>query len=60
MTQQLTHDNLPTNYKNLAIITLNVNGLFDNKKRENIFQYLKNQPALFFLLQETHSTPKAI
>ena len=45
MTQQLTHDNLPTNYKNLTIITLNLNGLFHDKKRENIFLYLQNQPV---------------
>ena len=60
MTQQLTHDNLPTNYKNLTIITLNLNGLFHDKKRENIFLYLQNQPVQIFLLQETHSTPQAI
>ena len=57
MTQQSTNNNLPRNYKNLTIITLNVNGLFDDKKRENSFQYLLNQPAQIFLLQETHSTP---
>ena len=57
MTQQSTNNNLPRNYKNLTIITLNVNGLFDDKKRENSFQYLLKQPAQIFLLRETHSTP---
>ena len=45
MTQQVTHDNIPANCKDVTIITLNINGLFDDKKKENIFQYLQNQPA---------------
>ena len=54
MTQQMTHDNIPANCKNVTIITLNINGLFDDKKKENIVQYLQNQPAQIILLQETH------
>ena len=60
MTQQMRQDNLPTNYKNLTITTLNLNGLFDDRKRDNIFQYLQKKPAQIFLLQETHSTPEVI
>ena len=60
ITQQTRQGNLPTNYKNLTIITLNVNGLFDDKKKYNNFHYLQNKRAQILLLQETHSTPDAI
>ena len=41
---------------NLTITSLNVNGLSDEKKRTNIYQFLKNKTADIILLQETHST----
>ena len=41
---------------NLTITSLNVNGLSDEKKRTNAYQFLKNKTADIILLQETHST----
>ena len=43
-------------YTNLTITSLNVNGESDEKKRTNIYQFLKNKTADIILLQETHST----
>ena len=43
-------------YMTYTNVTLNVNGLSDEKKRTNIYQFLKNKTADFTLSQETHST----
>ena len=41
----------------LRILTCNVNGIRDNTKRKNIFQYLQKSNSNIVLLQETHSSP---
>ena len=41
----------------LRILTCNVNGIRDNTKRKNIFQYLQKSNSNIILLQETHSSP---
>ena len=41
---------------NIKIGSLNVRGLRNNKKREKMFCWLKDQPYNIILLQETHST----
>ena len=51
-------DNL-TNAK-LSISTLNINGLAEDKKRNKLFENLINKKTDIILLQETHSTKKAI
>ena len=41
----------------LNVITCNVNGLADVKKRRQIFRYLHEQQVDIVFMQETHSTP---
>lgn len=48
--------NCRSNDNEIGIISYNCNGLADNKKRKNIFCWLKDKPQDFFCLQETHST----
>ena len=43
---------------NLKLQTRNVDGLRDTKKRQKLFQLLKNSEENIFLLQETHTTPE--
>ena len=43
MTDLTRQDNTTNNYRNLTIITLNVNGLYDDNKRQQILQYLQNK-----------------
>ena len=43
---------------NITIITLNVNGLNDDGKRQKIFQTIQNKKSHINLLQETHSMPE--
>lgn len=43
-----------TNTK-LCIISVNISGLFDKKRRQNLFQLLESKKANIILLQETHS-----
>ena len=40
---------------NLKILTLNINGRKDGLKRFESFEYLKNQKADIFCLQEPHT-----
>ena len=47
-------------FKKLKLVSLNVNGLHSNTKREKVFEYLGNLNADMYLLQETHSTPEAV
>ena len=51
-------DNL-TNTK-LSIITININGLTEDKKRNKLFENLINKKTDINLLQETHSTKNTI
>lgn len=46
--------------RNLNILTYNVNGLSEEKKRRKIFQQLENKNAHIILLQETHSNKQII
>ena len=39
------------------ILSCNVNGIRDNIKRKNIFQYLQKTNSNIIFLQETHSSP---
>ena len=51
-----TTDNI-TNTK-LSVLSLNINGLSEDKKRSKLFEKLINRNIDTFLLQETHSTKK--
>ena len=42
------------NYELLNIVTFNVNGLGDFKKRKDMFDFFRKNPGSIFLLQETH------
>ena len=46
-------DSVTNQYNNLAIITPNVNELFDDSNRQQVFQFLENKNAEIILLQET-------
>ena len=60
-TTNATHDKTDnlTNTK-LSISTLNINGLAEDKKRNKLFENLINKKTDIILIQETHSTKKAI
>ena len=45
-----------TDNNSLSILSLNINGLNENKKRNNLFKKLSNKNIDIILLQETHST----
>ena len=51
-----TTDNI-TNTK-LSVLSLNINGLSEDKKRSKLFEKLINRNIDTILLQETHSTKK--
>ena len=57
-TTTMTDRQRPDNFTNtqLCIISLNISGLFDENKRQNLFQILENKKADIILLQKTHST----
>ena len=40
----------------MRLLTLNVNGIRNDKKRERLFNWLKSKPYDLYLLQETHCT----
>ena len=44
------------NDHNVGIYSMNVRGLGNTFKRNQVFLWLKNHPGSIFLLQETHST----
>ena len=46
--------------RNLNILTYNVNGLFEDKKRTKIFQQLQHKNAHIIPLQETHSNTQIV
>lgn len=48
---------MTSNLESFHLITLNVNGLNDVRKRRLAFQYLKRFKKTIFLLQETHCRP---
>ena len=45
-----------TDNNSLSILSLNINGLNENKKRNNLFEKLSNKNIDIILLQDTHST----
>ena len=45
-----------TDNNSLSILSLNINGLNENKKRNNLFEKLSNKNIDIILLEETHST----
>ena len=49
-----------TTGRKLTIMTYNINGLFEDEKRQQIFQNLENKNAQIILLQETHSNEQII
>ena len=49
-----------TTGRKLTIMTYNANGLFEDEKRQQIFQNLENKNAQIILLQETHSNEQII
>ena len=51
----VVNDNLP----GLRVGTYNVNGLGNQEKRLQVFNWLKNKEEDIICLQETHSTPSA-
>ena len=57
-TTTMTDRQRPDNFTNtkLCMISLNINDLFDENKRQNLFQILENKKADIILLQKTHST----
>ena len=44
----------------LSILSLNINGMSEDKKRNKLFENLTNKNIDLILLQETHSTNKMI
>ena len=55
----MTRHNMTDN-NSLSILSLNINGLNDNKKRNDLFEQLNNKNIDIILLQETHSTKQII
>ena len=48
------------NNTKLSVLYLNINGTFEDKKRNNLFKNVINKNIDIILLQETHSTNKTI
>ena len=57
ITDKTRKDSVTNQYNNLPIITLNVNKLFDDDKRQQVFQFLEDKNAEIILLQETCLNP---
>ena len=55
ITDKTRKDSVTNQYNNLAIITLNVNELFDDNRRQQVFQFLEDKNIEIILLQETYS-----
>ena len=54
-----THD-MTDNYITLSVLSININGMSEEKKRNNLFDILKNKNIDITLIQETHSTENLI
>ena len=57
ITDKTRKDSVTNQCNNLAIITLNVNELFDDNRRQQVFQFLEDKNVEIILLQETYSNP---
>ena len=51
-----TPQNITNNYTTLSVLSLNINGLSDGKKRNELFEILINKNINITLIQETGST----
>ena len=47
-------------YTKLSIISLNINGLFEDNKRNKLFVFLNNKKSGILPLPETHSTTRVV
>ena len=54
-----THD-MTDNYTTLSVLSININGMSEEKKRNKLFDILKNKNIDITLIQETHSTKNLI
>ena len=54
-----THD-MTDNYTTLPVLSININGMSEEKKRNKLFDILKNKNIDITLIQETHSTKNLI
>ena len=50
-----THD-MTDNYTTLSVLSININGMSEEKKRNKLFDILKNKNIDITLVEETHST----
>ena len=55
----ITHD-MTDNYTTLSVLSININGMSEVKKRNKLFDILKNKNIDITLIQETHSTENLI
>ena len=51
-----TPHNITNNYTSLSVLSLNINGLSEGKKRNELFEILINKNINITLIQETGST----
>lgn len=51
-----TPHNITNNYTTLSVLSLNINGLSEGKKRNELFEILINKNIDITLIQETGST----
>lgn len=51
-----TPQNITNNYTTLSVLSLNINGLSEGKKRNELFEILINKNINITLIQETGST----
>ena len=54
-----THD-MTDNYTTLSVLSININGMSEEKKRNKLFDILNNKNIDITLIQETHSTKNLI
>ena len=54
-----THDTTD-NHRTLSVLSLNINGMSEDKKRHKLFETLINKNIDISLIQETHSTRNLI
>ena len=60
MTEKTRLGQYTNSFKHLTVTTFNVHGLFDDNKRQQIFQISENKYTNIIPPQETHSNPDII
>ena len=60
MTDTKTKLNMTDNTTRLSVLSLNINGLSNEKKRKSLFEKIQNKNIDIALLQETHSIKENI